>query len=293
MPSVVTAARGEARALGSQAARDQDARAAETYPAEAELAGRANPAPTRQRGPSMPSHPFVLDHVAIAVPDAPTAAAFVAGQLGARPDSSGPGLGFRWWQWQFRAGARLEILEPMGPADGFLHRFLVQRGGPAVHHVTFKVPALADAVARAREHGFDVVGESELDPSWKEAFLHPKSAQGVVVQLAEAHPELEPAEVPRYAFEGIPERTPEPTGFVGLRLAAASAERARHQWETTLGGAASEEDGRLVVRWPDSPLRIAVEVATSVPPGPLGLELAREDPLPDAGPVLGIPLLSI
>jgi methylmalonyl-CoA/ethylmalonyl-CoA epimerase len=241
----------------------------------------------------MPKHSHVLDHVAAAVPSAATAAAFLAGRLGAQPDSSGPGFGFRWWQWRLRDGARLEILEPEGPADGFLHRYIAQRGGPAIHHVTFKVPALSEAVARAREEGFEVVGETDVDPSWKEAFLHPKSAQGVVVQLAESHPELEPDSVPRYAFDGMPEATPDPATFVGLRLAAASAERARHQWETTLGGAASEDEGRLVFRWPESPLRIVVEVTPDAPPGPLGLEVAGADPLPDAVPVLGTRLLAV
>jgi methylmalonyl-CoA/ethylmalonyl-CoA epimerase len=241
----------------------------------------------------MPSHPYVFDHVAVAVPRAATAAAFLAGRLGAQPDSSGPGFGFRWWQWLFRGGGRLEILEPNGPEDGFLHRFLAQRGGPAVHHVTFKVPVLADAVARARDHGYDVVGESDLDPSWKEAFLHPKTAQGVVVQLAETHPELEPESVPRYDFEGVPAVTAEPASFLGLRLSALSAERARLQWETTLGGEASEEDGVLVFRWPDSPLRIAVDVVPDTPPGPTSLEFARPAASAEATAVLGIPLRAI
>ena len=62
----------------------------------------------------MPSESLVLDHLAVGVPDAAEAAAFVAGQLGGRPDSSGPGFGFRWWQWTFVGGARLEIIEPQG-----------------------------------------------------------------------------------------------------------------------------------------------------------------------------------
>ncbi len=268
-------------------------RAAGTYNDRTGLAGLADTAQTRQRGPAMSSHSPVLDHVAVAVPRAARAAAFLAGRLGARPDSSGPGPGFRWWQWRFREGARLEILEPEGPSDGFLQRFVAQRGGPAVHHVTFKVPVLADAVARAREHGFEVVGESELGPSWKEAFLHPKSAQGVVVQLAEVHPELEPASIPRYPFEGVPKTTPQPAAFVGLRVAAPSSDRARHQWETTLEGDATQVDGQLVFRWPDSPLRIVVEVASHTPVGPLGLEFSAEADLPDAQPVLGIPLLPV
>jgi methylmalonyl-CoA/ethylmalonyl-CoA epimerase len=240
----------------------------------------------------MPSPTPVLDHVAVAVPRAAEAGSFLAARLGARPEGSGPGFGFRWWQWGMRDGARLELLEPEGPADGFLHRFLAQRGGPAVHHVTFKVPRLDEAVARARELGFDVVGESDVDPSWKEAFLHPKSAQGVVVQLAESHPELEPEGLPRHPFPPLPERAPEPAPLVGLRLAAAREERALRQWQTLLRGELTRESGRLVFRWPDSPLRIAVDLTDDAPVGPIGLEIAPGIERPDTRAVLGTPLLA-
>lgn len=242
----------------------------------------------------MSSPPFVLDHVAVGVADAAKAGAFLAGRLGARPYSSGPGLGFRWWQWELAGEGRLEVLEPDGEPGGFLHRFLELRG-PGVHHVTFKVSVLEDAIARARAAGYDVVGELTLDPSWKEAFLHPKGAQGIVVQLAEAHPELEPDDLPRYPFEGIPDQAPEPSGLVGLRLSSRSAERARHQWQETLGGTCTDSDGDLVFRWPDSPLRIAVNVDPFVPEGPLGLEIAPrgDGALPSAVPALGAPLLAV
>src|SRR3989442_12626720 len=74
---------------------------------------------------------------------------------------------------------------PTYGADGFLHRFLARRG-PGVHHVTFLVPSLAAACARAEAEGYEIVGRDESDSGWMTAFLHPKQALGIVVQLAQS-----------------------------------------------------------------------------------------------------------
>jgi len=128
--------------------------------------------------------PTRLDHIAIALPSIAQAPGIVAGLLGGIPDKTRPSTVFRWATWLFEGGGCLEVLEPTGP-DGFLHRFLAGHG-PGVHHVTFKVPDLDKACRAARELGHDVVGRDDSDPSWKEAFLHPRQAQGIVVQMVEA-----------------------------------------------------------------------------------------------------------
>lgn len=238
------------------------------------------------------SHPAALDHVAVAVEKIGDVPAFLVGRLGGRPDSAGPGPGFRFWQWRFARGGRLEVLEPDGPPGGFLHRFLARRG-PGVHHVTLKVASIEQAMARAEDAGYRIVGASLGMPAWKEAFLHPKQAQGVVVQLAESHPELEPEEweQSRWPFPELPEGPTEPVDLLGLRLVARSAERARRQWQDTLLGACTEGGDELVFRWPDSPLRIAVRIdPTASEEGPLGIELAARPglALPEGPhPVLG------
>ncbi|TFG94175.1 MAG: hypothetical protein E4H11_07250 [Myxococcales bacterium] len=236
---------------------------------------------------------YRLDHVAIAVPDATLAPSFLVGELGARRHDAGPGVGFRWWQWRFEGGGVIEILEPDGPPGGFLHRFLAARG-PGVHHVTFKVPDLHAAARRARDHGFEVVGQSEAFPGWKEAFLHPRQAQGIVVQLAESGPAATqpPGAAREWPFPEEPAVAPQPAELVGLRLAGASAERALHQWRDLLGGNAETRNGELHFRWPGSPLRIAVEIGADAPEGPLAIELLPRAhlPLPEGPhPMLGIP----
>ena len=69
--------------------------------------------------------------------------------------------------------------------NDFLDRFL-NRSGPGAHHLTFKVPNLADALTEVRRHGLEPIGINTGDPEWMEAFLHPKQSSGIVVQIAEA-----------------------------------------------------------------------------------------------------------
>ena len=127
----------------------------------------------------------LFDHIAIGLPRIADAAPFLSGVLGGVPDAGRPSPVFRWGTWRFAGGGSIEALEPLGD-DGFLHRFLAQRG-PGVHHVTFKVPSTRAACDRAVAAGLKPVGFDDSDPRWIEAFLHPKEALGIVVQFAEAH----------------------------------------------------------------------------------------------------------
>jgi len=127
-----------------------------------------------------------LDHVAHAVPRWQDVWTRYAVDLGAVWSSGGPGPGFAPGQLRFADGARIEVLMPYDPdINDFLQRFLVANG-PGPHHLTFKVPNLSDAIDRARAAGFEPIGIDRRDPEWMEAFLHPKAATGVVVQMAEA-----------------------------------------------------------------------------------------------------------
>jgi catechol 2,3-dioxygenase-like lactoylglutathione lyase family enzyme len=129
----------------------------------------------------------LLDHVAHAVPRWQDVWHRYATDLGAEWSSGGPGPGFAPGQLQFANGARVEMLMPWNvDVNDFLSRFL-SANGPGPHHLTFKVPDLADAIERVRTFGIEPVGIDFSHPEWLEAFLHPKNASGVVVQLAEEH----------------------------------------------------------------------------------------------------------
>jgi methylmalonyl-CoA/ethylmalonyl-CoA epimerase len=90
---------------------------------------------------------------------------------------------FRWIQLRYPGGSKIELIDPK-PGDNFLRRFL-DRHGPGMHHITFKVHDLKAAIAAAEAAGFKVVDEHEIE-GWKEAFIHPKSGHGVLIQLAES-----------------------------------------------------------------------------------------------------------
>jgi methylmalonyl-CoA/ethylmalonyl-CoA epimerase len=238
---------------------------------------------------------YQLDHVAIGLPRIADAMGFVVGELGGRPFIGGPGVGFRGGQWRFANGALLELIEPAGPPGGFLHRFLAARG-PGIHHVTFKVDSLAAAIARCRALGFEVVGISDTQPTWKEAFLHPRQAQGIVVQLAEAHPELGE----EWQAHWVPPPSPPPArpaaALVALRLGARERAEALRLWSDCLGGAVSGEGGVLVLRWRNSPLTLSIELDPHAEAGPLGIEFAaaRRLALPEGGhPVLGARFVAV
>ena len=125
-----------------------------------------------------------LDHVAFGVEDVSRGAAFVR-LLGGRfvDGADSPATAFRWAQFSMPGGGKIELIAPLSPTS-FVASFL-ERRGEGIHHVTFKVSDVDEAVARAEAAGQRVVGHARLHANWAEAFLHPSTALGAVVQLAE------------------------------------------------------------------------------------------------------------
>jgi catechol 2,3-dioxygenase-like lactoylglutathione lyase family enzyme len=246
-----------------------------------------------------------FDHVAIALRRMADAPALLVGVLGGRSDAGGASDSFAWSAWRFAGGGAVEVIEPRGD-DGFLHRFLAQRG-PGIHHVTFRVPSLAAACARAAAHGYEVVGRDESDPGWMTAYLHPRQALGIVVQLAESSITAGTRSAcglaavaasgggagrrPRAAPSGPPDPPP-PVTILGLRMRAHSVDRARVQWRDVLCGQLEADDEReLTFAWPGSAMRLVVEIDPRRDEGPVAIEFASERPIPDpaqAHPLLGV-----
>ena len=142
----------------------------------------------------------VLDHVAIGTHVLRDGWDLFGGLLGGSWVYGGDSPGFWWGQLKFRAGPKIELLTPAGDSDAdFLERFLASRGaGP--HHFNFIVPDISAALSRVRALGIEPVQVSLVSATWKEAFLHPKDAYGIVIQMAEQSgppPELAaPAQLP-------------------------------------------------------------------------------------------------
>jgi methylmalonyl-CoA/ethylmalonyl-CoA epimerase len=211
----------------------------------------------------------LFDHIAMAIPRMADAPAVLAGVLGGVPTDGAASPVFNWGVWRFEGGGDLEILEPRGP-DGFVHRFLAARG-PGIHHVTFKVPSLDEACERARARGYTIVGRDESDPTWMEAFLHPRQALGIVVQFAEER--VRPVTLRRWPSPPGPANPPPPVRILGLRMSARSREAARRQWEEILLGESEPgEHGSVIYRWPGSPMRLVVQIDATVEEGPVAIE---------------------
>lgn len=143
-----------------------------------------------------PKAEFDLDHVAIASLDIEATLQTAVGELGGVVFHGGDGYGFRWLQTRLgtpgmtgTTGMTIELLEVWQPeVNDFLARFL-ERHGPGVHHITFKVRDIEAALARCAAAGVEPVGVNLENPAWREAFLQPKQAHGTVVQLAQTSDE--------------------------------------------------------------------------------------------------------
>ena len=127
-----------------------------------------------------------IDHVGIAVNSLAEAMPRWSAILGSPPagredvESEGVRVAF------FGEGpGRVELLEPLDP-DSHVGRFL-RRRGPGIHHVCLRVADLESALDRAEAEG----GEA-IEPrvrvgagGGRVAFLHPRSSDGVLIELRE------------------------------------------------------------------------------------------------------------
>jgi methylmalonyl-CoA/ethylmalonyl-CoA epimerase len=186
----------------------------------------------------------ILDHLAIGTPALTDGWELFGGVLGGRWAYGGDSPGFWWGQLKFGAGPKIELLRPAGGPDAaFLERFLAARGaGP--HHLNFVVDDIEEALARIRALGIEPVGVNLANPYWKEAFLHPRAAYGIVIQVAQQAgsprtpaPRELPEPGPPSSFDLIEHRVSDLTGATRLfrqvldgQLEAASGQAAELTW---------------------------------------------------------------
>ena len=126
-----------------------------------------------------------IDHVSLAVQDFDAAFRFFADLLGAIPGASGedPGMKYYWEILSLGDLSRIELITPTGQGS-FLDNFLKDRNG-GVHHITLQVPSILNAKKMLEENNIPFFGYANYGDVWKEIFIHPKHAFGVLVQLAE------------------------------------------------------------------------------------------------------------
>ena len=123
-----------------------------------------------------------LDHVAIAVPSIEGAAHLFESITGEecspveRIESQGVNVAFV---------GPIELLEALEPG-GAVARFL-ERRGPGLHHIAYRVADVKGEIARLEAEGFQPIDREPRRGARGHlvAFLHPKSSGGVLVELVE------------------------------------------------------------------------------------------------------------
>ncbi len=128
-----------------------------------------------------------IDHLGIAVRDLAEASKRFEKLLGAKPGGQEEVPSEHVKVQFFEVGeSRFELLEPTNPASA-IAKFLDKRG-EGIHHVCVRVDDVAAEVTRLRADGFEFVGDAPRPGAGghKVAFLHPRSAGGILVELSES-----------------------------------------------------------------------------------------------------------
>lgn len=136
-----------------------------------------------------------LERVALAVPDLDAAQAFFESWFGAKfePEETIEDMGICYRP--FKIGESMMELLQATRDDSPVARFLESHGGPGIHHITLEVDDLDAALAELERRGGRIAYRHTYPPGvsfegyvWREAFVHPKDAFGVLIHLAEKRP---------------------------------------------------------------------------------------------------------
>jgi len=83
------------------------------------------------------------------------------------------------------ADSKIELLEATQP-DSPIAKF-IRKKGPGIHHIAFEVEDIEAKIKRLSALGFEVLNETPKKGADNKlvAFLHPRSASGVLVELCQ------------------------------------------------------------------------------------------------------------
>lgn len=125
-----------------------------------------------------------LDHIGIAVNEIQDALQFFQNALGMELDHVALEEGGK-TEVAFLSvgGAEVELVETKDAESG-LGKFLAKRG-EGIHHICFEVDDIDGALVRLKEKGAQLIDETPRTNAsgTRYAFIHPKSAHGVLIEL--------------------------------------------------------------------------------------------------------------
>ena len=124
-----------------------------------------------------------IHHIAIAVEDMEDALAFYRDALGVevdkRKDIPDEGVEIAFLP---MGASEIELLRPLDP-DNSIGRFLDKRG-EGIHHLCLAVEDIERTISRLEAAGARMATEIRTHPDGtRYAFVHPKSARGVLIEL--------------------------------------------------------------------------------------------------------------
>ena len=86
----------------------------------------------------------------------------------------------------FKVGeSKIELLESTGSGSA-IGKFLEKRG-EGIHHIAFDVEDILAEIERLKSEGFEIIGEGPKEGADNKlvCFVHPKSANGVLIELCQ------------------------------------------------------------------------------------------------------------
>ena len=134
---------------------------------------------------------LTLDHVGIAVEDLETSISLYEDLLGQPPshreivESQKVEVAF------FQTGAtQIELIASTDPTSA-IARFL-ERKGPGMQHMAYKVSSIEQAMQIMAEKGYELIDRTPRVGAQNKliCFLHPRSTQGVLIELCQHQKEI-------------------------------------------------------------------------------------------------------
>ena len=126
-----------------------------------------------------------INHVAVVVEDINSSLAFWEGALGIKVEKVEDVPAQKAKVAFLPVGdGKVELVQPTDPESG-IGKFLIERGG-GMHHLCLEVDDITGMLAQLKEKGVKLINESPIEMEGRKiAFIHPKSASGVLVELYE------------------------------------------------------------------------------------------------------------
>jgi methylmalonyl-CoA epimerase len=125
-----------------------------------------------------------IAHIGVAVTDLAAALPFYTQVLGLTPHPPETADGATIVSIPF-GESDVELLQPLS-AESPVAKFIEKRG-PGIHHVCYRVPDLEAALTACRAAGYRLVDELPRTGAHGKriAFLHPKSTAGILIELTD------------------------------------------------------------------------------------------------------------